>query len=91
MINARFGTGITLEDLKNLGKTILKRERAFNLAAGGTTADDRLPDFFKEPLPPHNAVWDFTGEELDRVMGFFVIDSISRGNLAKAYRCRNIF
>ena len=50
---------------------ILKIERDFNLAAGLTNKDDRLPEFFsEEPLPPHNVVWDFTGEEIDAFWNF---------------------
>jgi aldehyde:ferredoxin oxidoreductase len=32
--------------------------------------DDRLPEFFEEPCPPHNAVWDFTDEEIDSFWNF---------------------
>lgn len=70
MINARFGTKLTLDDVLNLGKHILKTERAFNEAAGFTKEDDRLPEFYNEPLPPHNAVWDFSGEEIDSFWDF---------------------
>jgi aldehyde:ferredoxin oxidoreductase len=71
LINARFGIGLTGDDVVNLGKYILKTEKAFNEAAGFTKADDRLPEFFNyEPLPPHNVVWDFTGEEIDTFWNF---------------------
>jgi aldehyde:ferredoxin oxidoreductase len=70
MINARFGISLVADDVVELGKTILKTEHAFNLAAGFTNKDDRLPEFFKEPVPPHNAVWDFTDEEIDEFWNF---------------------
>jgi aldehyde:ferredoxin oxidoreductase len=70
MINARFGTNLASDDVTELGKTILRTEHEFNLAAGFTNKDDRLPEFFKEPLPPHNAVWDFTDEEIDEFWNF---------------------
>ncbi len=71
MLNARFGISLTAADVTNLGMTILKTERAFNMAAGFTNLDDRLPEFFEtEPVPPHNAVWDFTGEEIDSFWKF---------------------
>ncbi|MEN8191003.1 MAG: aldehyde ferredoxin oxidoreductase C-terminal domain-containing protein [Thermodesulfobacteriota bacterium] len=71
MINARFGISLTGDDVTNLGMNILKTERAFNQAAGFTSADDRLPEFFElEPIPPHNVVWDFTPEELDSFWNF---------------------
>jgi aldehyde:ferredoxin oxidoreductase len=71
LINARFGIKLTADDVTNLGKTILKTEHDFNLRAGFTNLDDRLPDFFyAEPLPPHNVVFDFTGEEIDSFWNF---------------------
>ncbi len=71
MINARFGTDLTVDDVMELGKRVLKTEREFNQRAGFTSEDDRLPDFFStEPLPPHGAVWDFSGEEIDTFWDF---------------------
>ena len=71
LINARYGLSLTGDDVVNLGKYILKTEKAFNTAAGFTNADDRLPEFFyEEPLPPHNVVFDFTGEEIDTFWNF---------------------
>ena len=71
MLNARFGISLTAEDVTNLGKGILKTEHAFNKAAGFTNLDDRLPEFFElEPVAPHNAVWDFSGEEIDTFWNF---------------------
>jgi len=71
MINARFGAALTGDDVVNLGKTVLKTERGFNLAAGLTSAHDRLPEFFaSDPVAPHNAVWDFTGAEIDAFWDF---------------------
>ena len=71
MLNARFGLSLTADDVNTLGMSILKTERSFNLAAGMTNKDDRLPEFFsEEPLPPHNVVWDFTGEEIDAFWDF---------------------
>jgi aldehyde:ferredoxin oxidoreductase len=70
MINARYGLNLTADDVIALGKQILKTEHAFNLAAGFTNKDDRLPEFFEEPIPPHNAVWDMTDEEIDSFWDF---------------------
>jgi aldehyde:ferredoxin oxidoreductase len=70
MLNARFGIALEAGDVVELGKTILKTERAFNLAAGFTNAHDRLPEFFSEPVPPHNAVWDFSDAEIDAFWDF---------------------
>ncbi|MFT5701866.1 MAG: aldehyde:ferredoxin oxidoreductase [Desulforhopalus sp.] len=71
LLNARFGIALTGDDVVSLGQHILKIERKFNLAAGFTEADDRLPEFFyDEPLAPHNVVFDFTGEEIDTFWNF---------------------
>ncbi|WP_448874531.1 aldehyde ferredoxin oxidoreductase family protein [Desulfobulbus propionicus] len=71
MINARFGINLVAEDVTNLGKTILKTEHAFNLAAGFTNKDDRLPEFFsEEPIAPHNVVWDISDEAIDSFWDF---------------------
>ncbi len=70
MINARFGIELTGDDVTNLGKSVLKTERAFNIGAGFTNKDDRLPEFFSEPVAPHNAVWDFSDDEIDEFWNF---------------------
>jgi len=71
MINARFGAHLTADDVTNLGMTILKTERAFNLAAGFTSKDDRLPEFFaEESIAPHNVVWDISDEAIDSFWNF---------------------
>jgi aldehyde:ferredoxin oxidoreductase len=54
--------------LMNLGISVLKAERKFNAAAGFTSKDDRLPEFFvKEQLPPSGLVFDVPTKELDSV------------------------
>ena len=71
MINARFGINLQADDVTNLGKNILKTEHEFNLKAGLTSADDRVPEFMKyETLPPTNAIWDFTNKEIDEFWNF---------------------
>jgi aldehyde:ferredoxin oxidoreductase len=71
MINAVYGLQLTGDDVTALGARILKVEHQFNIAAGFSNADDRLPEFFEyEPVPPHNVVWDFTGEEIDKFWDF---------------------
>ncbi len=70
MVNAKDGTNLNTVDVMELGKRILKTEHQFNLAAGFTNKQDRLPEFFEEPVPPHNAVWDFTDEEIDSFWNF---------------------
>lgn len=71
MINAQYGLSLTGDDVTELGKSVLRNERAFNKAAGFSNAHDRLPEFFEyEPCAPHNAVWDFAPEEIDEVFNF---------------------
>jgi len=48
----------------------LRKERAFNEAAGISKTEDRVPEFMKhEPLPPHNQVFDVPDSALDSVYG----------------------
>ena len=69
-VNGVLGTSYTTDDVYALGAEILRKERAFNEAAGFTKAHDRLPEFMKyEPLPPHNQVFDVPDAELDAVFG----------------------
>jgi len=57
--------------LRNLGISVLKWERKFNEAAGLTSSDDRLPEFFeKEPLPPSGLVFDVPEADIDSVLNF---------------------
>jgi aldehyde:ferredoxin oxidoreductase len=71
MINAQYGTALTVDDVAALGQNVLKVERKFNREAGFTRADDRLPEFFTtEDLPPHNTKFDVKAEELDEVFNF---------------------
>ncbi|MBO8138191.1 MAG: aldehyde ferredoxin oxidoreductase [Desulfotomaculum sp.] len=70
MINAQYGTNLTVDDVTALGQQILKNEREFNKKAGFTKADDRLPEFFyEEELEPHNTKFELK-EELDEVFNF---------------------
>jgi aldehyde:ferredoxin oxidoreductase len=62
------GAPLTADDVAALGKSVLTNERNFNIAAGFTNKDDRLPEFFmKETLPPHNITFQVSDEELDQV------------------------
>lgn len=70
MLNAQSGLSLTTDDVVNLGISILKDELEFNRMAGFTKKDDRLPDMFKEPFPPHNTTWDFTDDELQEARTF---------------------
>jgi aldehyde:ferredoxin oxidoreductase len=71
MINACYSLNLSANDVTDMGKSVLKAERDFNIKAGLTNAHDRLPDFFKkEPLPPHNVTFMVKDEELDTVFNW---------------------
>jgi len=71
MINAFYGLNLTGEDVAELGKKVLKMEREFNAGAGFTAAHDRLPRYFyRDPLPPHNVVFQVKDEDLDKVFNW---------------------
>jgi len=66
--NGVLGTKWTADDVGRIGKKVLDLERDFNRRAGFTELDDRLPEFMtREPLPPHDAVWDIPDREIDKV------------------------
>jgi aldehyde:ferredoxin oxidoreductase len=67
-INARYGWGVDANILSELGKRTIEMEREFNRRAGFTNAHDRIPEWMtREPLPPHNAVFDVPTEEMDKI------------------------
>jgi aldehyde:ferredoxin oxidoreductase len=68
LLNARYGWQVGEDILGILGRETIKMEREFNTWAGFTRADDRLPEWMtREPLPPHNSVFDVAGEDLDKI------------------------
>lgn len=68
--NGVLGTNWKSEDAAKIGGEILRKERAFNEAAGIGKEEDRIPEFMKyEPLPPHNQVFDVPDKVLDSVYG----------------------
>ncbi|MBW2636508.1 MAG: aldehyde ferredoxin oxidoreductase C-terminal domain-containing protein, partial [Deltaproteobacteria bacterium] len=68
--NGVLGTKWTQDDIVAYGTEVLKKERAFNEAAGLGKESDRIPEFMTyEPLPPHNVVFDVSEDDLDSVYG----------------------
>ena len=66
--NGVLGTNWTADDVAAYGVSVLKKERAFNEAAGIGKEADRIPEFMKlVPLPPHDQVFDIPDEALDSV------------------------
>ena len=71
IITAFSGAPCTADDVAELGKSVLRKERDFNMRAGMTNKDDRLPEYMrKEKLAPHNVVFEVSDEELDQVHNF---------------------
>jgi aldehyde:ferredoxin oxidoreductase len=71
LLNAFYGLSFTASDIVEYGKKVLTMERDFNMRAGFTKEQDRLPQFFKtEAVPPHNVVFDVSNEELDAVFNW---------------------
>ena len=71
MCNARHGWNYSLNDYLEMGKQVLREERAFNIKAGICEDADDLPDFFRtEPLSPHNVVFDIPQKDLKTVYNF---------------------
>ena len=68
LLKSRYGWETGSDILQELGKQTLLLEREFNRRAGFTAADDRLPESMtRERLPPHQAVFDVSEEDLDTV------------------------
>jgi aldehyde:ferredoxin oxidoreductase len=71
-MNAILGTELGPDDFpRAMGLRVLKAEKEFNRKAGFTNEDDRLPSFYyTEPLPPHDAVFVISDEEMDTTFDF---------------------
>jgi aldehyde:ferredoxin oxidoreductase len=69
LLQARYGWQDVPDNvLQELGKQAIKMEREFNRRAGFTAKDDRLPAWMtREPLSPHNSVFDVPDETLDGI------------------------
>jgi len=71
LLNTFYGLTLSAEEVTELGKKVLKLEKAFNEGAGLCKEQDRLPDYFKtQTLPPHDVTFDVSDEELDQVINW---------------------
>ena len=71
MIGAFYGLETDMEWFMEMGREMLRQEKAFNISAGIGPAADRLPDWMREePLPPTNSVFDVPQEEIDQFFNF---------------------
>ncbi len=68
LIRARYGWEMPENYLQELGRETIRLEREFNRRAGFTAKDDRLPEYMtREPLPPNNAIFDVSEDDLDTI------------------------
>ena len=68
LLNARYGWQWTFRDVRSMGLECLRAEQEFNTRAGVTEAACDVPEFMRrEPLPPHNTVFDVDREEMRRI------------------------
>ncbi len=71
LLNSRYDWDTQADILQVLGRETLSLEREFNRLAGLTSADDRLPEWMsREPLPPNNAIFDVSEDDLDGVFNW---------------------
>jgi aldehyde:ferredoxin oxidoreductase len=71
ILDALWGWSVTYEELREMSRMFLLRERDFNRRAGFTGVHDRIPEFMKkENLLPNNSVFDIREEELDTFYDF---------------------
>jgi aldehyde:ferredoxin oxidoreductase len=71
LLNTRYGWNLDNTILQKLGKETIKMEREFNQRAGFTKKDDRLPEWMRrEPIPPHNSVFDVSEADLDNIFNW---------------------
>jgi len=65
LVNALYGWDLDVAALLKICDDLLQTEWAFNAREGYNPEHDRLPEIFsKEPLPPHNTVFDVDPEEM---------------------------
>jgi aldehyde:ferredoxin oxidoreductase len=71
LVAGRYGVEWTADDIVELGKTTIRLEREFNQLAGFRADDDRIPEWMtREPLPPHDSVFDVPEVEIDCTYDF---------------------
>jgi aldehyde:ferredoxin oxidoreductase len=68
LLNARFGTRVTPDDILEIGKQNLRDERAFNRKSEFSTVHEPFPSFLRsEALPPSGQTFDVDQSEMDEI------------------------
>jgi len=71
LLNAKYGTNLTMNDVIQLGIDCICFEKEFNTSAGFNEAHDRLPEFFYlEQLPPKDLAFDVPETEIQKTLRF---------------------
>lgn len=67
-LKGRYGWKVNYEDIQKMGIEVLETEREFNRRAGVSEEFFDVPEFMREePLPPTNAVYDISNEEMRKI------------------------
>jgi aldehyde:ferredoxin oxidoreductase len=66
LVNSLLGTDLSVDQVwEVMGVNTVRTEREFNLRAGLSPANDKLPEYlYLEPLPPTNEVFDISEQEM---------------------------
>lgn len=68
MVEAHWGSKISLENFRALGRETLRVEQDFNIRAGLTSVDDQLPEFMRTETNPDSATaFDMSTAEMQEV------------------------
>lgn len=71
LLSKATGREVSVDEVLELGKDAIKREKGFNTLAGFTKADDRLPEFVKtEKIGPKELAFDIDDNDLQKVLNF---------------------
>jgi len=67
IVNTKAGSNFNKDTIWNLAVDTIKLERQFNINAGLSPANDKLPEYlYEEELSPTNAVFDLSEEEMKK-------------------------
>ncbi len=84
ILNAATGANVAPTFFHEIGRAVIQLEHQFNIAAGFTTADDDLPQFFyDEPLQPTAHVARFRGEDVKAIID--LVDEVSAQDVPEQY------
>jgi len=69
IVNSLLGSDFNEESIWDMAVKTIKLEREFNIGAGVSPANDKLPEYlYYEKLPPMDSVFDLSEEEMQRAI-----------------------